>query len=240
MLIIYFDEVKYELNRSPFQWLGGLIVNGETIWNLEKKVSDLAELIFQDRNLTKENEFHFHDIIQGKSNFKGISIEVRLDVIKKLIDILEEHEQSILRVFVRLIPANMYGQSIEQIAEKAFVYFVEKVEKILKQNKLPGILIGDKENDRISSQFANNLASFRNNKTPYYYGIKINNLIDTVHFTSSHSSRMLQLADIYISLNHLKSSQDNSKYIRKEIAEYIKDKKIMIPTMYKIWPISYV
>ena len=43
MQVVYFDEVKYEKNRSPFYWLGAIVADAEQIQDLERQVNDLAE-----------------------------------------------------------------------------------------------------------------------------------------------------------------------------------------------------
>jgi hypothetical protein len=69
--VVYFDEVKYEKNRSPFYWLGAIVADAEQIQDLERQVNDLAEEIFGTRTLTKETEFHAADILSGNKQFKG-------------------------------------------------------------------------------------------------------------------------------------------------------------------------
>ena len=71
MQAVYFDEVKYEKNRSPFYWLGAIVAGAEQIQDLERQVNDLAEGIFGARTLTKESEFHAADILSGNKQFKG-------------------------------------------------------------------------------------------------------------------------------------------------------------------------
>ncbi len=43
-----------------------------------------------------------------------------------------------------------------------------------------------------------NLSRYRENGTDCQFGHAIDRLIDTAHFTHSHHSRMLQLADVYM------------------------------------------
>ncbi len=45
----------------------------------------------------------------------------------------------------------------------------------------------------------------------YHLGTEIKNLIDTVHFTESHLSRLLQLADIHIWCRQFRSLDGNSE-----------------------------
>lgn len=127
MLITYFDEVKYAQGTQPYYWLGGLAVNADTIWALERKVAELSE--------------------------------------------------------------------------------------------------------------ANELSNFRTWGTRYNFGIDLTHLIDTVHFTASAHSRMLQLADVYVWFQQL-CSNANSDH-RKELADYVRHStNLLRPTRYKEWPTS--
>jgi hypothetical protein len=85
--VVYFDEVKYEKNRSPFYWLGAIVADAEQIQNLERQVNDLAEEIFGTRTLTKETEFHAADILSGNKQFKGWDASRRVGTLKRLVSI---------------------------------------------------------------------------------------------------------------------------------------------------------
>lgn len=117
------------------------------------------------------------------------------------------------------------------------MYFVERVEEHLQAQGTPGILIGDRESEKASGVFAENLSRFRRDGTSYHFGIKLTHLIDTVHFTNSHHNRMLQLADLYVWLTHLCHSGDHDKFPRKDIIDHVrKTTTLLTPTRSKIWP----
>lgn len=43
-------------------------------------------------------------------------------------------------------------------------------------------------------------AQYRSRGTPWDFGIKIEGILDAVHFARSHHSRLIQLADVYLFL----------------------------------------
>lgn len=235
MLIVYFDEVKYEAGRQPYYWLGGLVVSADAIRSLEKKVVKLAEECFGHSTLSKETEFHAADIFHRKSNFKEWrEISRRLDVLKSLIRIINE-EESAKKIFVQLDPAKMIKPDYEQMA---FMFFIEKVESYLRESNSPGLLIGDRESQKLSSQYAEVLSKYKKAGTPYHYGIsKLELLVDTVHFTASHHSRMLQLADLCLWVRQLVWLGDEKSWPTQQILNFIKlDNRITDACRYKIWP----
>jgi hypothetical protein len=233
LLVTYFDEVKYAAGNQPYYWLGGIVASAEIIWGLENQLAALSAELFGTPNLTRETEFHAADIFHRKRNFKDWpDISKRLDVIKRLLAIL--NGAAVGKVYVRIEPSRMVASDVER---KAFMFFTERVELYLRTAKSPGILIGDKENDRISGTFAETLSRYRSAGTPYAYGTQLTHLVDTVHFTDSHHSRMLQLADLYVWALQFYVSGDNTKYPRSELHEFIRDStQIMSPHRYKVWP----
>jgi hypothetical protein len=147
VLITYFDEVKYQAGVQPYYWLGGIVVNADAIWALEQKVSDLANECFKVATLSRDTEFHAADIFHRKKNFKSWpDIQARIGVINKLASIVNE-QNDIGKVHVRIEPARMVATDYEQ---KAFMFFVERVETFLRAANSRGILIGDRESEKIS------------------------------------------------------------------------------------------
>ena len=237
MRIIYFDEVKYQKNKQPYYWIGGIAVTPEAIWRLENAVSNLSNECFGISTLSKETEFHAAEIFHRKRNFKEwTDIEKRVGVLNNLANILNTEEE-LAKIFVRIEPAKMITDN--NIEDKAFMFFVEKVEQYLRVNKTPGLLIGDRENERVSKQFAETLSKYREHGTSYQFGMELTHLIDTVHFTDSHHSRMLQLADIYVWTLQLCINSNPEAYPQKLIIEHVRENTdLLSPNKYKIWPTS--
>ena len=237
MRLIYFDEVKYQKGKQPYYWIGGIVVTPEVIWRLENSVSKLSKACFNVSTLSKETEFHAADIFHRKRNFKKLkNIEKRIDVLQRLAEILNS-EEDLAKMYVRIEPAKMISET--DIEDKAFMFFVERVELFLRANKTPGMLIGDRENERVSKQFSETLSHYREYGTYYQFGIELTHLIDTVHFTDSHHSRMLQLADLYVWLLQLCDNSDPEAYPHKLVTSYVKEHtNILSPNKYKIWPTS--
>ena len=67
--------------------------------------------------------------------------------------------------------------------------------------------------------------------------MELTHLIDTVHFTDSHHSRMLQLADLYVWLLQLCTNPDPEAHPQKIVVCYVREKTdILSPNKYKVWP----
>ena len=235
MLLAYFDEVKYQEGKQPYYWIGGIVATPEMVKNLEKAVNELSEECFNVATLSKKTEFHAKEIFHGNRNFKNWkNIQQRISILIRLIDVLNSNLE-LAKIYVRLEPAKMISQ--ENIEDKAFMFFVEKVDQYLKSQKLPGMLIGDRENERVSKQFAEKLSCYRRYGTPYEFGRELTNLIDTVHFTNSHHSRMLQLADLYVWLLQFRANSDPELYPHSLVINHLRESADAFgPKKYKIWP----
>jgi hypothetical protein len=233
VLITYFDEVKYHKARQPYYWMGAITADADAIASLEKQLNDLAEQEFGARILSHDTEFHAADILNGHEQFEGWSWERRIGLLKRLISIFGS-TTSIGKIYVRIEPARMVGSDVEGTA---FMYLVERVDGYLRAHKTFGLLIGDLENQHISAEFAESLSIYRTSGTSYRFGTNLRNLIDTVHFTRSHHSRMLQLADLHIWLRQLCFLGDKERWHRKQVIDHVR----AIPDClhahrYKIWP----
>ena len=234
MLITYFDEVKYAQGKQPYYWLGGISLSAESIYGLEAQVGAIAKECFGTANLSKSTEFHASDIYHRKANFKEWRDPVkRVEILKRLLLVLSEAKPT--KIYSRIEPARMVAADIEQ---KAFLFFVERVEWQLRAAKQPGILIGDRENAKGANIFAETLSRYRSGGTPYAYGTDLTHLIDTVHFTDSHHSRMLQLADLYVWSLQFCANPSPDKY-QTQLIEFIRNEtNVLMPSACKVWPTS--
>lgn len=235
MRLIYFDEVKYQKGKQSYYWIGGIVVTPEAIWHLERAVSDLSEQCFGVGTLSQETEFHAAEIFHRKRNFKSWKdIEKRVSVINSLADILNSQEK-LAKIYIKIDPARMISET--EVEDKAFMFFVEKAEQYLRAQRSPGMLIGDRDSQRVSKQFAETLSQYRAHGTSYQFGMELTHLIDTVHFTDSHHSRMLQLADLYVWLLQLRANSDPEAYPHKLVLEHVgNNTNVFLPQKYKVWP----
>ncbi|PUE35539.1 DUF3800 domain-containing protein [Limnohabitans sp. Hippo4] len=218
MQIIYFDEVKYDPPKQPYYWLGAIVVNAVNLQTVEKKVDELALKFFANRKLARENEFHAADIFHRKNHFKHEkNHNIRRAILEELANICSS--DLLRRICVKIAPEKMLKHPSE-IPSMAFMMLTEQVDSYLKSVDDIGMLIGDRENDYVSKEFAEALSHYRVHGTYYDYGVKVERLVDTVHFTESHLSRMLQLADAFIWLYQFAYQYKESKYT-KNLYEHI-------------------
>lgn len=222
MHLIYFDEVKDDQDTQKYYWVGGIALESSLVKEVEKKVSDISELHFSTPCIGHDTEFHAAEIYHRKRLFKEWNDpSVRIGLIGALLKILDD--ERIKKIYVKIDKAHFNSKfSAKKIDEMAFMLFCEKANGLMGRLKDVGMIIGDRENTSLASRYAERLSNWRNFGTDYSLGRRIDHLIDTVHFTESHLSRLLQLADVHIwcrqfrSLNR-DSTNDFAKLMLKEI-----------------------
>lgn len=196
MRVIYFDEVKYEKGKQPYYWLGAIAIESTSIQAIEKELDELSKSYFGSPLISRETEFHASDIYHRKKHFKTEkNHSKRLDLLKRLAEIASDDRLD--KICVRIEPGAMFMAG-DRIPGLAFMYLVERVDAYLTEKDDVGLLIGDRESSSVAKEFAEALSAYRSTGTHYEKGCKVERLIDTVHFTESHLSRMLQLADAFI------------------------------------------
>jgi len=236
MYLIFFDEAKND-SDYPHYHIGAICIDERHLNHVESKVNELAESIFGTSALSKETEFHAAEIYHRKSNFKGwTDFEKRTEVIQNIARVLSLEEVRLIDIQINCALLNP-GQSAEDIA---FMYLCERANDFVKAKKSLGMLLGDRENDQHAARYASILSKYRQKGTDFAYGREINCLVDSVHFSHSHLSRFLQLADVYVWLLQFGNrNRESTDFRHRAMLERLKVGDVdLSPSKYKEWPKS--
>lgn len=234
MRLIFFDESKNDKDYPSYH-IGGLAVEDDRLLEVEAQISAIAEDVFGSSRLSQETEFHAAEIFHRKKNFKSWDdFNARVDVLRRLVDILNlEHLDLIdIKINVDLLSAS---QSPEHIA---FMFLCERANDLMKRRKALGMLIGDRENDQSAAKHAGSLSDYKARGTDFAFGRDITHLVDSVHFTQSHLSRFLQLADVYVWLLQFQARNRGSENQRhRAVLDLLGREGVnLFPAKYKEWP----
>lgn len=231
MHLTYIDEVKYDKRSEKFYWLCGLAFPEDSIKALEHSLSKISQNYFGTPILSKETEFHASHIVHGKGPYKGRELANRFGLFKSLLDALNNC-QDLKKIVVRINPAKMVARGYQ---DKAFMFFVERVNSLMGVLKSTALLISDHDKDMVSSNVTS-LSTYKEQGTKYEFGSEINNIVDTIHHTHSHHSRLIQMADIITYTVALQAKHDLN-FPRKDILAYAKsDTDLLNADKYKYWP----
>jgi Protein of unknown function (DUF3800) len=234
MKLIFFDEAKNDGNY-PHYHIGGFCVDEDHVMSIENEINAVARLAFGTSDLTADTELHAADIYHRKRNFKSWpNFNARVGIIVQLGCILSKNEVQLIDIQINC--DGLHGGQVP--AEIAFMFFCERANDLVKAKKSLGILIGDRESDQLAARFSTTLSGYRANKTDFAFGRNIHNLVDSVHFTHSHLSRFLQLADVYAWLLQFQNRNRKSNQARHiTLLKALKEGKVdLFPAKYKKWP----
>ena len=230
MHLVYIDEVKHDPKAQQYYWLCGLAIPEEDIATIEASLDEIALDYFGSNEPTVSTEFHAVFIVQGKGPFKRKDTDGRIALFTRLASVIEAHP-NIGRIVVRLDSQRISRPDLQTIA---FMFFVERVDGLMKERNSKALLIVDHDAEFMNSN-VKQLAKYRAGGTDFAFGREIDQVVDTVHHTHSHHSRLLQLADIFVYSKCL-CSQDGLKYPRSNIVEALNKLEYFYPSKYKYWP----
>lgn len=232
--LIFFDESKDQPDY-PHYHIGGVCIEESNLAEVEAQLSEIANHAFGSADISKETEFHAVDIYHRKRAFREWQdIGARLHVIEQFLRVLSREN-----VFLIDIQINCNQlQNNQKADEIAFMYLVERANDLMRAKRSLGMLIGDRENDRMSERYATSLSVYRATGTDFAYGRQIGHLVDSVHFTHSHLSRFLQLADVYTWILQFRNrNRDSQDHRHNSILDLLRMEGIDIwAKKYKEWP----
>lgn len=197
MHLIYFDENKYSTS-NPFFLIGGILLEDKKITELENTVMQIQYNFFGTNVLNKDTEMHGVELFQGMRVFKGKKLESRINLFNDIATCLINHKVPIRMVCIDVsahrkkytYPQPEYNLGLMLILER-FCDYLEVVDDI-------GVVFGDYEKDEVTRSILD-FSQFKfDGKTSMYLGRPLGRLKDTIHFTHSHHSRFLQIADMII------------------------------------------
>lgn len=234
MKLIFFDEAKQGPNY-PHYHLGAVCVDEAHLSAVEARITALSVEAFGSGELSVATEFHAAEIYHRKKNFKDWNdFNKRLHLIGQFAEILSLPEVQCIDIQINCAPLYA-GQTPADIA---FMFLCERANSLVRAQNALGMLIGDRESDRHAERFATTLSTYRANGTNFAFGQDIKSLVDSVHFTHSHLSRFLQLADVYVWLLQFRNRNRGSEDIRhRAVFDLLTGEQInLFPSKYKEWP----
>jgi len=234
MKLIFFDESK-NAPDYPHYHLGAICLDESALIDVEGAVQAIAIEVFGSAELSSGTEFHASEIFHRKKNFKEWhDFGRRVALLSRLVDVLSRECVQLIDIQINCRLLNE-AQNPEDIA---FMFLCERANDLVRAQQSIGMLIGDRESDRHAARFATTLSNYKATGTDFAFGREIKNLVDSVHFTQSHLSRFLQLADVYVWLLQFRNRNQTSQDERHQAVFKIlgRDEVDLFPSKYKEWP----
>ncbi|MDI1327999.1 MAG: DUF3800 domain-containing protein [Brevundimonas sp.] len=196
MFLAYLDESGNTGARpdpdQPIHLIGCLLVEDSQVRPLEDALAEVVNRRFPLLCRRPGFELHAADLYGGSGWAKGVAPQVRIDTIGEIVDAVSRHSDSFsyfgvdkLRSF-----ANAHPHRI------AFQFLVENLEPYLQRKGALGLLVAD-ENHEVSQNLIDDFAIFKEFATTWgYKSVKVQSIIDSVHFVQSHNNRIIQAVDM--------------------------------------------
>ena len=235
MKLIYFDESKND-DRYAHYHMGAVCIDEADLIDVERRVAAIAETAFGSAEPSRETELHAAEIWQGSKHFRKWKEDFpkRLAFLSDFIDILSLEQVGLVDIQINC----SLLQGAHAPEHLAFMFLCERANSLVKGFKSIGLLIGDRESDHVADKLATTLGAYRKRGTDFAFGTDIDRLVDCAHFTHSHLSRLLQLADAYTWLLQFQNRNRHSKnkYHQAVFALLSRDGVDLFPSKYKEWP----
>lgn len=234
MQLIFFDEAKSDKDYEVYH-IGGVCIDEADLAEVEARISRLSEESFGKSVLDRGTEFHAAEIFHRKAHFKTWEdFGKRLALLREFVAILSLKQVSLIDIQINSskLPDVLSSSNV------AFMFFCERSSQLMRARGKMGMLIGDRDTDSAAAKCATSLSNYRANGTDFQFGQQITNLVDSVHFTHSHLSRFLQLADVYTWFKQFRHRNKDSKNARHvALFDILNGKDAdLVPSKYKEWP----
>lgn len=230
MHLVYVDEVKYDPPTQPYHWVCAVGIPETKVKDVEEALDQIAIDYFGASVLDPSTEFHARDIFHGKGPFSGKLLAERVELLKELASVISDH--GLERIQIRVDPSRM---SRDDYAKVGFMYLVERVDQLMVSRESLALIICDHDKQFVNEN-VRNLSTYKASGTDFEFGQEIDNVVDTVHHTQSHHSRLLQLADVYVYLCAMLENE-GAGYPREEIIRHLRSLPNFVwPSKYKHWP----
>ncbi|MFT4188880.1 MAG: DUF3800 domain-containing protein [Aeromicrobium sp.] len=191
MLLTYADE-----SFSPRLFLiAAVVATPEQVKSLSEALDDhVASLSASHTALHYREELHGYEVFHGKKNWSTLAPRQRVRV---FIDVFDLIAASGVRIVIRGLDVTAHRSrhaSPRPPYSVGLTRIFEEIQLIAENENDLALLICDEyhKDDRHRKL----LTDYRRWTTPSEKPVEIDRIIDTIHFTPSHESRLIQAADM--------------------------------------------
>ena len=197
--LCYFDENKRTPDKSGF-FIGGLMIPDRQARKFEQVLAEITFGFFGTRDLTRSNELHGKDLFHGKGNARGRTLDERLRVFRQVSAFVADNALPVRLVYIDVDRHNQKYRQPTAAYRLGLMLVLERFAEHLEEIDDLGLVFGDYEADEMTRAVQDFSDYKSKGKTPMYFGRALNQILDTVYFTHSHHSRLLQVADLLVYL----------------------------------------
>ncbi|OGT50215.1 MAG: hypothetical protein A3E82_02360 [Gammaproteobacteria bacterium RIFCSPHIGHO2_12_FULL_38_11] len=198
MKLIYIDEsgntgIRSDDLLQPYHLIAALVVDDYAVRSVENDIRMLGLKHCGEVSRNTDFEFHGYEIHKGKGRyFSKLKVEQRIEIVEDLLKVIKNHNLQVIYTVIDKL-ANKENLHPHQLA---FLFLIEHVENYLVRENALGLLIAD-ENRDIEQRLIDDLERFKTINTGFgSHSVKVDHIIDSLHFVKSHNNHLIQLVDI--------------------------------------------
>lgn len=196
MLVAYVDESF----TQSFFCFAGVVAGEHAIKDLSAKLDDLMVGAARNHGLSSNAEIHGSPLFQGKGVWSGLAPRVRVWLFERIVDAILESDVALLLRGVHTHRIREH-QSLHDHTGRfsrehvCFEYLLQTIDHLASAHNTHALVIADDRDDR--DRHREQFAAYKGfGISDEHKSTSLTRLLDTVYFTPSHPSRLLQAADI--------------------------------------------
>jgi hypothetical protein len=187
MLLAYVDE-SYDDSRY---WIAACLVRGDAIAPLTAQLDGIVSAA----GLDPAAELHGREMFRGEAPW-NIDVTRRIEAYRAAFAAIAAHD---VEVIIRGVDIPRLEARYRYPREPHSIVLEHLLERIQERNRAafrggPVLVIAD--DIKTASVHRRDLWTFQRHATTGYRSSQLTDIVDTIHFTPSHSSRLLQAADL--------------------------------------------
>jgi hypothetical protein len=191
--LVYIDETGLNergAGRQQYATLASIIITEDTVKPLRDSLRRIASQSLDV--LPNDFEFHAYDIWNGRGIWSALEPAARLDVLKSVVGLLDEHDITVSHSTIDKpkLHARYGGRADSNVYLLALQFLLEKIDA-LSENK---IIIADeaKEHELKAVRMLSDMQDWGSGEVP---SRQLRTIIDSLHYVKSHQSPGVQMAD---------------------------------------------
>lgn len=193
MFVAYIDESDH----GDSYWVYSLLIKDSEIIKLQNSLNRIASGLPMNYGIDSDSEFHSYDILNGKGDWKVIENDYKsqMSIFEELVDTILIHEIRFIAKGIRrsrFVPN--YGDKKSDIHHAALTWNLEKVQFNVAKDSEIALVISDETSEQDYHQ--RNISRYKIQGTFGWDVVALTNIVDTIYFAPSKSSRLLQAIDI--------------------------------------------
>ncbi len=206
------DRPKYK-NSSAFFTLAGIIVPDADVGEVEKQIQSVIKKYLKPKVLAPDFKLHYHDLIQGASQYSIISGESRLRLADDIFNIIIQSPCTLLSVTLDLDAH--YKQYIEPAHPKEYtmLMMLERFQDFLVDEKSTGSVIYERFTHADRARVQRGMRMLRWALSRRHH-VELNNILGNIKSGEPADHPILQLADFFAYAVQIKAVSNNEKQNR--------------------------